>query len=231
MSNTDTIDFHLQSLNANENMNTSLSSSSSSFLSSSYPFPAPTFSTSQPITNPEAIAPSISNHPARVTSTPAESGTKTIVKAKRSLVWRYFTPVSDHSLNVECILCSCVILRKTTSTSNLLYHIQIHHNVEYLNLTKTMKSKTKKSDLSGRLPLTSDRALHLNHLIANLIIHNFLPLSILESPYLHEVFREVEPSFIIPSRKYFTNTVLKAMYDDVRKNVYAELQASSGILN
>lgn len=233
MSNSNATDFNLEFLKTSNNLNSSTpssssSSGSSSFLSSSYPSPPPR-STSPPFINSEPTTPTVVNHPTRVTSTFAEARTRSIVKAKRSLVWRYFKSIHNDSFNVECIICSSVVLRKTTSTSNLLYHLQIHHNLEYSNLNKSMKAQARQSDLSGRLPLTSDRALYLNKLIANLIVHNFIPLSILESPHLKEIFHEVEPSYIIPVRKYFVNNVLKHMYEEVREKVYAELQASCGI--
>ncbi|CAF2086686.1 unnamed protein product [Rotaria magnacalcarata] len=235
MSRADTNNSHLTSWNTNANMNSSsLSSSplsSSSFLSSSYSSPSPLFSKLPPIMNSTGVSStSVVNHSAGTTSTSGASVTpRSIVKAKRSLVWRYFKVTINDLLNVESVLCSSIICRKTSSTSNLLYHMQTHHSLEYLNLNKSMKLQGRQSDLTGRLPLTSDRALYLNKLVADVIIRNFLPPSIVESSELKTIFHKAEPSYVIPSRKYFINNVLKAMYKEIRDKVYAELQVSHGI--
>ncbi|CAF1449987.1 unnamed protein product, partial [Rotaria sp. Silwood1] len=187
-----------------------------------------TNSSSSSIINSTPTSPSTSSICS--TSTSSLSITpRRIVKAKRSLVWRYFKDMKDDVLNVECVLCSSVITRKSTSTSNLLHHIQTQHNVEYQHLNKVMKSQTQTSDSTTRLPLTSDRSIHLTKLIADLIIYNFLPLSIVESPHLQAILAETEPSYIIPRRKYFTNNVLQEMYNEVQQKAYEELQQAPGI--
>ncbi len=61
-----------------------------------------------------------------------------------------------------------------------------------------------------------------------MIIHNFLPLSIVESPHLQAIIEEAEPSYVLPKRKYFTNNVFHEMYNQVRQKVYEELQLASG---
>ena len=149
-----------------------------------------------------------------------------IVKAKRRLVWRYFNNSDDNLLNVQCILCSSIILRETSSTSNLLHHIQTQHNSEYQNMYKAKKLQTRTTVSSSRLPLTSDRSLRLTKLAADLIIYNFLPISVVESTHLQAILQEVEPSYLIPKRKYFMNNVFQEMYDEVRQKVYEELKTA-----
>jgi hypothetical protein len=174
------------------------------------------------ITSPTTIDEICSAPTSSISTTP-----RRIVKAKRSLVWKYFSNSKDDIFNAECLLCSSVILRKSTSTSNLLHHIQAQHNTEYQHFNKAMKTQTRTSD-SSRLPLTSDRSVHLTKLIADLIIYNFLPLSIVESPNLQAILQEAEPSYVVPKRKYFTNNVFQEMYDEVRSRVYEELQQAPG---
>jgi hypothetical protein len=173
---------------------------------------------SSPMTDPVCVT-----SPSHLSTTP-----RRIVKAKRSLVWRYFSIIKGDELNVECVLCSSTILRKSTSTSNLLHHMQTQHNSEYQNINKSMKSQMRTSDSSPRLPLTSDRSIYLTKLIADFIICNFLPLSIVECPQLQRILEEAEPSYIIPKRKYFVNNVFQDMYFKLREKVYDELQLASG---
>jgi hypothetical protein len=70
--------------------------------------------------------------------------------------------------------------------------------------------------------------LYLTKLVADLIIFNFLPISIVESSQLQAIIQEAEPCYVLPKRKYFINNVFKEMYDEVRQKVYGELQTASG---
>jgi len=54
-------------------------------------------------------------------------------------------------------------------------------------------------------------------------------LSIVESPQLKSIFYEAEPSYVIPTRKFFINNVLRIMYKEIRERVHVELQQSPGI--
>ncbi len=159
--------------------------------------------------------------PSSITVTPRPS-----VKAKRSLVWRYFRVIDEKSFDVECILCSSKVPRKSTSTSNMLHHVQTRHENEYQMVNKAMRSKT--NDTPQRLPLSSDRSSHLTKLAADLIISNLLPLSLVENPQLQLIFREAEPSYVLPKRKYFIGNVLNQMYDQTRTKVQNELDSALG---
>jgi hypothetical protein len=159
--------------------------------------------------------------PSSITITPRRS-----IKAKRSLVWRYFKILDDKSFDAECILCSTIVTRTSTSTSNLLHHIQARHDSEFQVVNKAMKSKS--AALAQRLPLSSDRSFELTRLAADLIISNLLPLSIVESPQLQMIFQEAEPSYVLPKRKYFINNVLNQMYTETRQKVRNELKSASG---
>jgi hypothetical protein len=184
---------------------------------------------SSPVSTDHTITSSFDNSTTNLTTTLPSSITLTprrSVKAKRSLVWRYFKVLDDKSLNAECMLCSSVVPRTSTSTSNLLHHIQTRHDNEFQIVNKTMKSRT--ANLVQRLPLSSDRSAHLTGLAANLIISNLLPLSIVESPQLQMIFQEAEPSFALPKRKYFVENVLNEMYTETREKVQRELQCAIG---
>ena len=172
---------------------------------------------------------SSNNNEASTVSTSTSSISQTsrrLVKAKRSLVWRYFKNSDDKSLNAECILCSSIISRSSTSTSNLLHHIQARHKDAFQVMNKSMKSKT--TELSQRLPLSSARSSQLTQLAAELIISNLLPLSLVESPQLQRIFQEAEPTYVLPKRKYFIGNVLNQMYEEIRQKVQNELQSATG---
>ncbi|CAF5135830.1 unnamed protein product [Rotaria sp. Silwood1] len=71
------------------------------------------------------------------------------------------------------------------------------------------KSQMRTRESTPRLPLSSERSVYLTKLIADFIIYNYLPLSIVESPQLQGIFQD--------------------MYSEIRQNVYNELQLAPGI--
>ncbi|CAF4343054.1 unnamed protein product, partial [Rotaria sordida] len=173
------------------------------------------------VTNSILTSPSSTNAP--ISTSPSSSSTtpRRILKPKRSLVWRYFNTINHDELHVECVVCSSTIIRKSTSTSNLLHHIQSQHNSEYQNINKSMKSKSqmRTTESTPRLPLSSERSVYLSKLIVDFIIYNYLPLSIVESSQLQAIFQEAEPSYLIPQQKYFVNKIFQDMYVEIRRNV------------
>ncbi|CAF0798414.1 unnamed protein product [Didymodactylos carnosus] len=118
------------------------------------------------------------------------------VRAKRSHVWRYFKSNNDNTSNTTCVLCSTVINRQSTSTSNLFHHLEQSHIHEYQCIMKIMKSS--RSSSIPRLRLDSQRDEDLIRLAADLLIRDLLPLSIVESPQLQAIFHQAEPSFDLP---------------------------------
>ena len=157
--------------------------------------------------------------PSSITLIPRRS-----VKAKHSLVWRYFKSLDDKSFDAECLLYSSIIT--CTSTSNMLHHIQTCHNNEFQIVNKAMKLKTAAA--AQRLPRSSDRSAQLTKLATDLIISNLLPLSLVESLQLQMIFQEAEPSYVLPKRKYFVGNVLNQMYNETRQKVDSELQSVTG---
>jgi hypothetical protein len=106
--------------------------------------------------------------------------------------------------------------------------IRKHSKILTINTNKSMKAQALTWESSGRSPLTSDRSIHLTKLIADRIVHSFLPLSIVESSQFQSILHEAEPSYVIPKRNYFVNTVLKDTYGRVRDKVHQELQQTVG---
>ncbi|CAF0995614.1 unnamed protein product [Rotaria sp. Silwood1] len=71
------------------------------------------------------------------------------------------------------------------STSSYLYQLHLDKFLSQKeNINKSMKSKSqmRTRESTPRLPLSSERSVYLTKLIADFIIYNYLPLSIVESP-------------------------------------------------
>ena len=107
--------------------------------------------------------------------------------------------------------------------------MEVHHSSDYESIVKPMISQIRGTDSAISLPLISDRSIFLTKLIADIIMHNFLPLSIVESPFLQAILHELEPSYVIPKRRYFMGNVFHEIYSQVKQNIYHALQLASDL--
>ena len=163
----------------------------------------------------------------------------------KSSVWKHFgfstsedgTPVKDKAV---CRLClSSVSYCK--NTTNLRVHLERHHRSEYTLLLNAEGDKDKVSEQSqptlqkvlersNPLPKDSERWQTLVEAIGNFIASDMQPLSGVENAGFKKLLHTAEPRFKIPSRPYFTNTVLPAMYARKRaktENVLSSIQYCS----
>ena len=138
------------------------------------------------------------------------------VRAKRSSVWRYFKSLDDKSFDVEYMLCSSIITRTLTPTSNILQHTQTRYDSEFQIVNNAMKSKTAAA--AQRLLLSSDHSAQLTKLAVDLIISSLLPLSLVKISRLPMMVQETEPSYVLPKRIYFVGNALNQMYNETRQS-------------
>ncbi|CAF1294550.1 unnamed protein product [Didymodactylos carnosus] len=155
----------------------------------------------------------------------ANHKTRVIKRKSRSLVWNYFSKLTDD--NALCTLCQATITRTGTTTSSFIYHLSSKHPEEH-NLMKKKLRLTKKSEFTS-LPLDNERSQYLTRLAAEFLIYNLLPMSLVDCPKLQTIFTEIEPSYGLPCRKYMMKTVLEKMYNDTRTQVANELKNTNGV--
>ncbi|CAF4336308.1 unnamed protein product, partial [Didymodactylos carnosus] len=102
----------------------------------------------------------------------------------------------------------------SNSTTSMLFHLSVAHLPEY-SLVKNNHSKRARRD-GSLLPLNSERSLQLTRILSNFIIRDLLPISFVErSKALKELMNEVEPSYMIPTRNYFRDVVIKKQCEEV----------------
>ena len=158
----------------------------------------------------------------------------------KSHVWKHFgffssedgTPVKDKAV---CRLRLSEVLY-CKNTTNLRMHLERHHRSEYALLLKAEGEKDKLVEQSqptlqkviervNPLPKDSERWQTLVEAIGNFIACDMQPLSVVENAGFKQLMYTAEPGFKVPSRTYFTNTVIPAMY--TRKRVKTENVLSS----
>ena len=116
-----------------------------------------------------------------------------------------------------------------------------HHQSEYTLLLKAEGDKDKLSEQSqptlqkvlersNPLPRDSERWKTLVEAIGNFIASDMQPLSVVENSGFRQMMHIAEPCFKVPSRPYFTNTVIPAMHTRKRlktENVLSSVQYCS----
>ena len=122
------------------------------------------------------------------------------------------------------------------NTTNLCTHLEWHHRNEYSLLLREEGDKNKLLEQaqptllkvlerSQPLPKDSERWQGLVEAVGNFIASDMQPLSVVENAGFKQLMYTAEPRFKIPSRPYFTNMVIPALY--IRKREKTEKLLSS----
>ncbi|CAF0958396.1 unnamed protein product [Didymodactylos carnosus] len=90
----------------------------------------------------------------------------------------------------------------------MLFHLSQHHLPEYTIVRNNSKKRARTQ--AGTLPLSHERSIHLTNVICEFIIRDLEPISFVESSKtLKKLLKEIEPSYVIPTRNYFRDNVMK----------------------
>ena len=156
----------------------------------------------------------------------------TLVKndSGKSPVWQYFGFYKSSGViqreKAVCRLCHGE-LAYSGNTTNLRTHIERHHPIEH----RLLKSESKKEHHSKQQtlhevveqlnPLSSDSERHVKLVsaIGNFIAQDMQPLSVVENKGFLELMKVAEPRFKVPSRGYFTKTVIPSLFSRVKEGV------------
>jgi len=124
------------------------------------------------------------------------------------------------------------------NATNLRYHIEHHHPIEH----KLFNSESKKEQYSKQQtleevidrvnPLSSDSERHvtLASTIGNFIAQDMQPLSVIENKGFLELMKVAELRFKVPSRGYFTKTVIPLLFSRVKQGVEKLLKLLSSFV-
>ena len=170
----------------------------------------------------------------------ASNHTVTLVKndSGKSPVWQYFGFYKSSSGVIQrekavCRLCHSE-LSYSGNTTNLRTHIERHHPIEH----KLLNSEPKKEQYSKQQtlqevverlnPLSSDSERHVKLVsaIGNFIAQDMQPLSVVENKGFMELMKVAEPRFKVPSRGYFTKTVIPSLFSRAKEHVKEMLKTA-----
>ena len=156
----------------------------------------------------------------------------------KSPVWQYFGFYKTHDGVIQrekaiCRLCHSQ-LSHSGNTTNLRTHIEHHHPLEYEVLTaKSAKEKCSKQPTLQEVvervnPLSPDSERHIKLVsaVGNFIAVDMQPLSVVENKGFLDLMKAAEPRFKVPSRGYFTRTVIPSLYSRVQSDVKEMLKTA-----
>ena len=168
-------------------------------------------------------------------------------KNGHSKLWKYFGFLATGSGDGEtfdkkkavCRLCK-VVSPYSGNTTNFATHLEHHHPAEYSAFLEESGRRTSARSAGGSssstqvtlqatftrsqpLPKTSSRHKELVNAVGRFISKDLLPLSAVEGVGFRSLMELTKPRFAVPSRKYFSQTVIPSLYLQERKKVETSL--------
>lgn len=139
----------------------------------------------------------------------------------KSPIWEYFLVsekdgVIDYT-QVQCRECNNWI-SYFQSTSNLWKHMRSSHSKIYQS--KFSKSSSIPATIPSLLhPLPSNKSRDITRAIAAMMAIDLQPISIVEDVAFQRLVKMLEPRYVMPKRKHFSQEVIPAMYNEVMGQV------------
>lgn len=125
---------------------------------------------------------------------------------------------------------------KTYNTTNLVNHLKKNHAEEYVQYTKSSTENESKATRKPRQlsmeeiteksrcwDINDPRSQNIHRKIGEMIAVDYQPFTIVEDTGFCSLLRLLEPKYNIPSRKYFTETVVPKIHDRVKNAVAKEI--------
>lgn len=147
----------------------------------------------------------------------------------------------SETYQVKCNICKTSVSNKLGNTSNCRHHLKNHHPSEFSKLIDeecaSSKSKTVQVDaksqptithmFSKHQPFDKDSQQHkkITSAITRFITADALPTSLVEKSGFKQLMHvATEGRYVVPSRNYFQQTAISALYNSVKENLVAKLK-------
>ena len=178
-------------------------------------------------------------------SATTETGNELVSKAKaRSPVWNYFgfKPGADgkplDESTAVCRICKRSVAAKGGNTSNLFSHLKKQHPREFADAKAGTSVQSSRGSGSHDLQPTicdtiadgqryargSKRWQQLTDSITHCLAKDMLPIYTVEKPGFRKMLTHFDARYEIPSRKYFSQTAIPALFNTVHDTVKCEVQ-------
>ena len=168
---------------------------------------------------------------------------------KRSNIWTYFTVSVCDDKKAVCGECQETVARggeksNSFTTSNLRKHLKVHHPEKLRQLEASEKAAAKTAskensqnrssstvitledclERSRPYPVDHPLARKITRLIDETVVVDCQPFSIVEDEGFVKLVKELQPRYQIPSRKYFSTTLIPQMFEKCKETVQRIIQ-------
>lgn len=160
-----------------------------------------------------------------------------------SVVWSWFgyKKSDTDQKTVLCKVCRRPVPTSDSNTTNLFYHLEKNHKRQYRESQKmratwkaSVESKSKpqttlKESFARGTPYhkTSRRHKEITSAITTFICKDMAPIYTVEKKGFRELVKTLDPKYIMPSRKHFSDIELPRLYGECRAKVEEELRRVS----
>lgn len=160
-----------------------------------------------------------------------------------SAVWDHFSIKDDKDEEAECNICHSKVKRggkavRSFNTTNLIKHLAKYHHKqheEYLKKTEDKKKGPTQPTLAesfakhDKLPLNSAKAQGITRVIAEEIILDDEPLSLVSKVGFRRTIQHLEPRYNMPSRHYILENTMPQIHKDVRDNIGKQVESANAL--
>jgi hypothetical protein len=172
---------------------------------------------------------------------------------KRSLIWKYFEVCGTDESKATCKLCKNVISRggsaaKNYTTSPLNNHLSYRHPDDYQHVikqrslaqvstsgpcssgaTSTQVTLEQLARKRKAWDIDSAEAPRVHEAIGRMIALDVQPYAVVENRGFKRLVEVLEPRYVMPSRKFFSEKVIPEMYDSARANVQTAIDEAKSV--
>ncbi|MEW8548465.1 MAG: hypothetical protein AB2693_33600, partial [Candidatus Thiodiazotropha sp.] len=162
----------------------------------------------------------------------------------KSDIWQHFglqKTKATNTINENVAVCrKCdMVVKYSGGTTNLMVHMRRHHPMALSSSSRkaqssnvaskieTVKATSSISQLFGsKYASTSEKSKLVTDKIARFIIKDLRPYSIVDSPEFREMINCLDPRYVVPNRKVFSETVVPNMYNSTKHLVKQSLKGA-----
>lgn len=130
--------------------------------------------------------------------------------------------------NAICKYCNTII-KYCGNTTNLRAHMQRRHPEKQQQQVLAPQPSARQTTIDSKLPPSSARAKKITESIAEFICQDLRPYSVVENSGFRNMINTLEPRYVIPSRKQFTEVMVPDMYEEVKLQVKKSLASAESV--
>ncbi len=165
--------------------------------------------------------------------------TRVAAREKMSAVWEFFVVKKEDTRLAICNSCKCEIMRggsrtNNFNTTNLISHLKFRHpemykdyqtkvTSEQTTLPTTNKPVQQILDNTKTFDKDSAKAKAITYKVMEMIAIDDQPFSIVKVLGFRRLIEFIEPCYSLPSRRYFADVSLPALYNEAAAHIHMVL--------